>query len=416
MRKKYKILYIIVINLIILFCIGFEHGVCAETPTLKNNGETFKIGVVLPQIVENPDFVFSFFRALKEAHWASNSVPEAYELISKNNLFIYKKITKSWISSYISLQSYLIGRGHNLSNLDIAVIFYVNIDDRKKLLEEIIKSQIKMFYIKIEPLNSDTSKYKIIKIVEEFIKKLLEGNDVIRKGVWDELVDKKRFKILISKEESVFPFAFRQKDELYGFDIKFSKKIADIMNVKADYILIHGTFEDIVNKLALGFGDAAFFISKSNERLNKVIMIPYFKVRRIVLAINVRGSRDSILSKLNSKTSYIYARQGSIYPMLATEIFPNANIITFQGFLKETIIKITKYKTSNKMAILTNKVRYDASGIEFEQDVLKLDYEYFCVAIRPNCPLLAQIIQENVDDRLKYDDIVEQYLHMYLSL
>ena len=405
----------LVISLILFHCnCAFSNVPYAS---LKNNGNKFLIGVVIePDTITNPESIFECFRFFVETGWAKHSVPTEYVLTSKSSFFIYKKITKTWVSNYIDLNDHLIRRGNRTDGMDVIIFFY---KERKKIeaLEKEIGDDIKKYFFELIDIKGFSIDYKqtIKNNTTEILKILASNIDISKKGIWNELINPKELNILISKDESIFPFAFIEKNKVVGYDIDIGKKIADAMKVKFKINMIEGTFDDIINKLINKHGDIAFFISKSEDRLNKTILIPYLKVKRVLIILNVYGNRQIVLNKLNTREAFIYTRQGSVYSEIAHKMFPEANINTFNGSLKTLYKNITKYESTIKMGILTNKARLDDSNIK-QIKVMKLQNESLCLAIRSNCPLLKQVINSNINQNTKYKDITNSYMRIYLNL
>ena len=406
----------LVINFILLaILLGCSAAFSAPYPSLKKDGNKYIIGVVIPECtIKSPEYIFEFFRNFVVLRWAVRSVPKEYDLVSNNSFWVYKKIIKTWVSNYIELNEHLIRRGNRVEGFDMLIFFYKERQEIKKIEDE-IGDKIKKYFLKMVDIKGDSLEYKKIakKDIEGFFDYLIA--DAAKKGVWNELVDPGELRVLVSLNESIFPFAFTEKSKkiFVGFDIDTARLIAESMRVKFSIISVEGTFDDIINKLVNRQGDIAFFISKSKDRLNKVLLIPYFKIRRVLIVCNVFGKREIILKKLNTSGAVIYTRDGSVYTEIAKEMFPLAKKNLFTGPLKAHYNDITKYDTSIMMAVLTNKVRLDDANIR--ANVLKLENEYLCVAIRPDCHLLKQIINENIKTDIRYKQLINRYMYYYLN-
>lgn len=156
----------------------------------------------------------------------------------------------------------------------------------------------------------------------------------------DEIKLKGKLRIGVCTQERK-PFYYKnEQGKLVGIDIELGKLIAEALGVKAEFVQIRDTWNEVVQDVANNDTDIAIsYISITPRRALKVAFSkPYisistaFLLNKEILAEAKSEELDTIAKIFASKKYKLYTPRGSSYTEFATQLFRRQdNTVIYQG-------------------------------------------------------------------------------------
>lgn len=209
------------------------------------------------------------------------------------------------------------------------------------------------------------------------------------------------------------PFVFREDGVLMGADIDMALDIARRLGVKAEFIPIDGTYNDIIDAVAAGQVDIGLSeLSKTLERSKRVYFTQpyiiseyYFVTNRLSLAHAKLKDPDarlkpSVLTQFFDRPNRaISTMRGSAFVGMVEEMFPAADHVTTRTWRDSTNLV---FEGKADAAILPSsafltEVNADP-GLHYKVERYRLDIYYpVAIAVRPGLPDLLRWLNDYLD-------------------
>lgn len=232
-----------------------------------------------------------------------------------------------------------------------------------------------------------------------------------------KIIDKGTLVVAVYEQDMHPFFMNNKKGELEGVDIDLAKSIAKDLGVKAVFVRDSKTFDNLIQKVAIGEADIGVSkISYTSKRAKKIIYskpyvtthVSFLCSRTYLKQLNDEKKYNNIKDVLKDNKEPIHVYSGSSYVDIAKKLFPFTPIeehLTDEDLMRHIETGKGLCAIRDEFAVKGYLAKFPENNPHTFELVLSDKEDPFYVVIKPNAPNLAHRVNKIIDKTKSSRDV-----------